>query len=62
MGTSEYTMTRKLTKNNKTYYICTECNFAYKDKSIATKCEEWCKNIIAAIQKSQSMQLFFRIV
>lgn len=24
------------------YYICEECNFAYKDKKIASKCEDWC--------------------
>ena len=36
-------MVKKFTKNNKTYYICVECNFAYKDKEIATKCEKWCR-------------------
>ena len=29
-------------KNNKTYFICQECNFAYEDKDWAQKCQEWC--------------------
>lgn len=36
-------MVKKLTKDNKSYYVCAECNFAYKDKKIAEKCEQWCK-------------------
>ena len=36
-------MVKPITKNNKTYYICAECNFAYKDKGIAEKCETWCR-------------------
>ena len=31
------------TKNNKKYFICEECNFAYKEKGWAEKCENWCK-------------------
>ncbi|MBI2004328.1 hypothetical protein HYS72_02575 [Candidatus Pacearchaeota archaeon] len=29
-------------KKNKSYY-CEECNFKYKEKKFAQKCEEWCK-------------------
>ncbi len=36
-------MIQKITKNHKTYYICPECNFAYKDKKFAEQCEKWCK-------------------
>ncbi|MBI2101034.1 hypothetical protein HYT53_00295 [Candidatus Woesearchaeota archaeon] len=36
-------MVEKLTENNKTYYICEECSFAYKDKKTALKCEAWCR-------------------
>ena len=27
----------------KQVYICEECNFAYKEKEFAKKCEEFCK-------------------
>ncbi|MBI2647050.1 hypothetical protein HYW99_01110 [Candidatus Woesearchaeota archaeon] len=30
-------------KNNKEYFICEECNFAYIDEDIAKKCEDWCR-------------------
>ena len=36
-------MVKKVTKNKKTNYVCAECNFAYKDKKIAAKCENWCR-------------------
>ncbi len=36
-------MVKQITKKNKTYYICPECNFAYKEKETAAKCEAWCK-------------------
>lgn len=36
-------MVKQITKNKKDYYICEECNFAYKDRENAAKCEEWCK-------------------
>ncbi|MBI3035779.1 hypothetical protein HYY71_05650 [Candidatus Woesearchaeota archaeon] len=36
-------MVKTITKNNKTYFICQECNFAYKDKETAAKCENWCR-------------------
>ena len=25
------------------YFVCSECKFAYKDKTWAQKCEKWCK-------------------
>ena len=36
-------MVKNIIKNKKTYYICKECNFAYKDKKTAEKCEAWCR-------------------
>ena len=36
-------MVKTKIKNNNKYFICEECNFAYKDKAMAVKCEEWCK-------------------
>lgn len=36
-------MVKQITKNNKTYYTCPECDFAYEDKETAAKCEKWCK-------------------
>ena len=36
-------MVKQVIKNKKTYYICLECNFAYKDGETARKCENWCK-------------------
>ena len=36
-------MAKKITKNKKIYYVCDECNFAYKNKEIAEKCENWCR-------------------
>lgn len=36
-------MVKQITKNNMAYFICPECNFAYKGKETAAKCEEWCK-------------------
>jgi len=29
--------------NGKTYYQCEECDFYYKDRSWAQKCEDFCK-------------------
>jgi len=45
-------MVKPISKNNKTYYICAECNFAYKDRKTAMKCEEWCNKY-----KSCNMQI-----
>lgn len=36
-------MVKQANKNNKNYYICEECDFAYSDNEIASKCEDWCK-------------------
>lgn len=36
-------MVKQLNKNNKAYYLCEECDFAYKDQETAEKCEAWCK-------------------
>ena len=36
-------MTKQITKNNKIYYVCKECDFAYKGKATAQKCEAWCR-------------------
>lgn len=36
-------MVKKLTKNRIYYYRCEGCNFIYKEKLIAKKCEEWCR-------------------
>ena len=36
-------MVKETRKNNLDYFICEECNFAYKEKSLAMKCEEYCK-------------------
>ncbi len=36
-------MVKQITKNNKTYHLCSECNFAYKNIETATKCENWCR-------------------
>ncbi len=36
-------MVQEIKKDKRKYYICKECNFAYKEKQLAEKCEEWCK-------------------
>lgn len=36
-------MVKAITKNNKKYFICEECNFAYLDKKTANECEQWCR-------------------
>jgi len=25
------------------YYVCEDCKFRYKDRNMAQKCENWCK-------------------
>ncbi len=37
-------MVKQINKNQKTYFMCEECNFAYKDKNTAAKCEKWCRD------------------
>ena len=36
-------MVKTVSKSKGKYYVCEECNFAYKDKETAMKCEKWCK-------------------
>jgi len=36
-------MVKEIKKENKTFYVCEECEFAYLDKELAEKCEVWCK-------------------
>ncbi len=36
-------MVKDVRKNNGNYFICEECQFAYKEKTWAVKCEEYCR-------------------
>ncbi|MBS3051955.1 MAG: hypothetical protein J4428_01100 [Candidatus Aenigmarchaeota archaeon] len=36
-------MVKEEIKNNKKYFVCEECGFAYKEKKLAEKCQNWCK-------------------
>ena len=36
-------MVKEETKKTKTYFICEECEFYYKERSWAEKCEKHCK-------------------
>ena len=36
-------MVKKYNKNNKTYFICEECNMRYKTEELAQKCEDFCR-------------------
>lgn len=35
-------MVNKIEKDGKFYYKCEECDFKYKEKRWAEKCEKWC--------------------
>jgi len=35
-------MVKETKKDNKTFYICEECRFAYESKELAEKCQAWC--------------------
>ncbi len=35
-------MVKQINKNNKELWICKVCNFAYKEKKLAQKCEDFC--------------------
>jgi len=35
-------MVKELEKNNKKYFQCETCKFAYEDKDWAGKCQAWC--------------------
>ena len=36
-------MVKTVSKPQGHYYVCVECNFAYKDINTAKKCEDWCR-------------------
>ena len=36
-------MVKEIKKGGKVYYVCEECNLAYKDKVTAKKCEDFCR-------------------
>ena len=36
-------MLKKIEKGNNVFYQCRECNFVYKKRIWANKCEKWCK-------------------
>lgn len=36
-------MVKQETKNNKTYFMCEECNMYYETKDLAEKCEKHCR-------------------
>lgn len=35
-------MVKSIKKDGKEYYQCEECNFFYKEKELAQKCEDYC--------------------
>lgn len=35
-------MVKELQKGNKKLFVCEECRFAYLDKEMARRCEEFC--------------------
>ncbi|MBI4452191.1 hypothetical protein HY637_02070 [Candidatus Woesearchaeota archaeon] len=36
-------MVKQLNKNNKAYFICEECGFAYLGRKTANECKQWCR-------------------
>lgn len=36
-------MVKTITKNKKRFYQCEECDFYYTSKTLASKCENFCK-------------------
>lgn len=36
-------MEKRISENNKKYYLCRECGLKYKNRILAEKCEKWCK-------------------
>lgn len=36
-------MVKHIKKKGKEFFQCEECNFIYKEKKWAEKCEAWCK-------------------
>ena len=37
-------MVKEIKKSGNRYFECEMCNFVYKDRKIAKKCEDYCKN------------------
>ena len=36
-------MVKEVKKGGKAYYVCEECNLAYRNKELAKKCQDFCK-------------------
>lgn len=36
-------MVKELRKDRQTLYVCASCGFAYKEKELAEKCQQWCE-------------------
>ena len=36
-------MVKELLKNKSVLYICEACGFAYREKELAEKCQQWCE-------------------
>ena len=36
-------MVKEMKKDEESFHICEACGFAYKEKELAQKCENWCK-------------------
>ena len=36
------TLVREISKNGERFYVCEACGIIYKEKSWATKCEDYC--------------------
>ncbi len=35
-------MVKEIVRNDRRYYVCEECGFAYEDRVWAEKCEDFC--------------------
>ena len=36
-------MVKELKNPGKTYYVCEECGYTYKEQDWAEKCQQWCR-------------------
>ena len=36
-------MVKELRKDDSKLYVCEACGFAYKEKKLAEKCQQWCE-------------------
>lgn len=36
-------MVKELRKDDSKLYVCEACGFAYKEKELAEKCQQWCE-------------------